>query len=983
MPVPQAMISLPRSASSREFLDLQDRPFTFAERIIVTTLPDWTSHAEDAISGVRPHVQRLDLNKLGDFKVNWRDLLNPKVNRPEVKKDLRKYQRKAITTVHKAFHNGADRGKLIMACGTGKTLVSLRLAEKQVKAGGWVLHLTPSLSLLSQTLIEWAADSELPLRPFAICSDKQVHRKDEEDILPVDMPLPPTTNAKDLARVLAQEPAPRRRSKAPFTVIFATYQSIDVVHEAQRILRRKNLPCEFELVIADEAHRTAGTDKREWKPGEGGTGTKKTSLFTRIHSNEAVQAKKRLYMTATPKIYGSEIQKKASDEQLAVYSMDDEAVFGKELYRYSFSDAVKEGYLSDYRVVAFCMYSKQVQELLSNFLQERDREDKSIPLPDVVKMLGCWKAVLDPRTQDRSRIHLAAKPLEDDGLEDDGKKAPISLKRVLAFTGTIKGSKQLTNSFGTLLRAADAERPDDLEIEHVDGAMNAPKRNSRLNWLRGEVPEGKCRMISNVRCFGEGIDVPALDGVVFFSPRKSQVDIVQAVGRVMRKTEGKEMGYIILPVAIPPEEKQEDIMGKSKEYKHVWQVLAALRAHDERFEARINQVEFERRLPEQISVILDGEGVRDAEVSQQYLLPEHLKKIGDALRVQLLKRCGNRTYWADWADEVGRIAREVVGEIKKKSRENEAFGKTFHRFLRSLREIINPGIQEEQAMELLAQHWITEPIFDALFKDDSFSTRNSVSRNIDKVFQAMEGTGIGRNLEALQEFYEDVVKRAEGIESLEGRQNIMERLYQDFFKRAFKKDAKKLGIVYTPTEAVDFLLNSAECLVHRHFGKKLTNRGVDVLDPFSGTGRFIVRLLNNRHLVKDKDLQRKYKEELHMNEIMLLPYYIGNVAMEQVYRHRTAGLTGIQDENTTFEKSILTDSFQLYEREQKEFFGNALPYNYERARQQKKRRIWVIVGNPPYSVGQRSANDTNQNTHYPQLYESIAREYAARFRKVI
>ncbi len=984
------------SASGRVFQDSQRRKHRFARRMIVTTLDRWTKHAEDAIRDQTIPVTRFDFNQLKNMQVDWKGLLTPSIVQPRRDpKALRPYQKEAVQKVCVAFDAGEERGRLIMACGTGKTLVGLRIAEKQVRPGGRVLVVMPSLSLLSQTLYEWVADSSRTLHTLAVCSDSQVHQRkkedqQKEDISPVDMVIPPTTDSDRLANALRASHLGNGDGK-PMTVVFATYQSLEVIQKAQQHNLLGNRPTPFDLVIADEAHRTAGTEKRIRSTDIKGSGDKETPLFTRIHDREFVTAQWRLYMTATPKVYGSTVTSKAKEEDLAIFSMDDDAVFGKELYRYSFSDAVKAGHLADYQVVVLGLYRDQkTKGILKKLLHETGDEDQQRDLPALVKMLGSWQAINNPQ---------AGKNLGKDGKHKQNGSS-VRLKRVLFFSGTIKASKYIEANFrGLADEANEANKylsPDRCltpQVRHVDGTMGALSRNKVLDWLRDEqTSEGECRIISNVRCLTEGIDVPALDGVVFFSPRKSQVDVVQAVGRVMRKTSKKELGYIILPVAVLPEEKPEQFLENSATYRHVWQVLAALRSHDERFEAKINQMEFTRKLPDNLKIVPPYDiGISD----HQNEIGEHheagqleqwplnigltLEQWQNIITPRLVKNCGSRRYWSDWAEKIAEIAQGVSSEIEKQTDKDDRFGECFKSFLKGLQANIHPGVTSEQATEILAQHWITGPVFNALFENYQFSEKNAVSQNIDAIFREMTTRGMGENLEELQKFYQDVANRAAGIDTLEGRQNIMEKLYEDFFTKAFKKDADRLGIAYTPTQVVDFILKSADHVLQREFGRKISDTEVHVLDPFSGTGRFLVRLLANKDLIRDEDLERKYRHELHMNEIMLLPYYIGNVNVEQAYHSRRAEKQGAKEAEgyASFPGGVLADTFQMAEKPNRDLFRNALPLNSEQAKRQKETRLQVIVSNPPYSVGQKSANDANQNQAYPALAKRIQDTYVS------
>lgn len=925
----------------------------FTSRMIVSTTDKWSKHAEDALNNQKTPVTRLRVQDLADSPIDWShfSIKNPQNIKCKAKKKLRDHQRTALAKVEAGLKT-ADRGKLIMACGTGKTFTALKIAETLVSNKGHVLFLVPSISLLSQTLREWTAEAETTLHPFAVCSDAKVGKKtDNEDISAHDLPFPATTDTKKLVEQVASF-----AKKDGLTVIFSTYQSIKVVADAQK----KGLP-EFDLIICDEAHRTTGVTLE----GED------ESHFVKVHDQGFIKGKKRLYMTATPRIFsdGSKTQAKEADATLC--SMDDERLYGRELHRLGFGEAVSKGLLSDYKVMVLAVDEKYISK---TFQKQIADENNEIKLEDAVKIMGCWNGLSKRMARDA----------EGNILETD----PSPMRRAVAFSRSIKDSKRLTELFGKVVHEYIAKHEEDdnalaCEIDHVDGSYNALERNKLLDWLKAEAPQNTCRILSNARCLSEGVDVPALDAVMFLNPRNSIVDVVQSVGRVMRKAKDKKYGYVILPIGIPADTTPEEALKDNQKYKVVWQVLQALRAHDDRFNATVNQIDLNKTRPENIQVIGvgggDDEGGREGNQGTEggegktrqfsFAFP-NIEEWRDAIFAKIVLKCGDRKYLEQWAKEVAQIAERQITRIKallesadKKHRE------AFAEFLEELQGNLNPSITQSDAIEMLSQHLITKPIFDALFEGYEFTKHNPVSVTMQKMLDALEGQALDKETETLEQFYNAVRQRIAGDKNTAGKQTVIRELYEKFFKTAFKKTSDKLGIVYTPVEVVDFIIRSADDALRQEFGVGLTDKGVHILDPFTGTGTFIVRLLQSG-LINPADLPHKFKNELHANEILLLAYYIAAINIEEAYHGQAGG------KYTPFEGIVLTDTFQMFEG------GNTLhdkmfPENNKRVRRQKENPIRVIIGNPPYSAGQDSENDDNKKVEYPQLDARIGDTYAA------
>ncbi|WP_371781694.1 DEAD/DEAH box helicase [Streptosporangium subroseum] len=932
----------------------------FSSRLIVSTTDKWSKHAEDALKGQQIPVTRLRVQDLDESSVDWSQfsLDAPEVMRRKDKKDLRPHQDLALTTVREGFLSHA-RGKLIMACGTGKTLTSLRIAEDLVPTGGSVLVLVPSISLLSQTLKEWTAEAKVPLRPFAVCSDtKAGNRSDNEDISPYDLIFPATTDtAKLYTQITGGGP------KGKITVIFSTYQSLPVVAETQR----KGLP-EFDLIICDEAHRTTGITLA----GHGG------SNFVKVHDQQYVKAARRLYMTATPRLYDDNSKSQADDDSADLKSMDNEADYGPEFHRLGFGKAVEQGLLTDYKVLILTIDEGVVAKTLQEGFAGGGSE---LALDDAAKIIGCWNAMAK-RT----------------GTFADGSgfaEGEEPMKRAVAFARSIADSKQIADHFNDIVGAYDGADDEVLhcEVDHVDGTVNALERNRRLDWLKQDLGPAQARILSNVRCLSEGVDVPNLDAVLFLHPRNSVVDVVQSVGRVMRLAPGKKYGYIILPVAIPAGMSPEKALADNKRFKTVWEVLQALRAHDDRFDATVNQINLNKNKPANKIGIgsigpddesiggADGSGTADSDEAAKDRAAQSAQHIQDALfsisdwrnaiYARIVDKVGERQYWKKWAKDVAQIASRHVTRIRAALAIPEKKA-AFEEFVDELRSNINPGVSETDAVDMLAQHIVTKPVFDALFKDYSFAEHNPVSKAMQRMLDILDDQGLDAETKTLEGFYHSVRVRAEGIDNHEGRQRVIVELYDEFFKIALEKTAKALGIVYTPIEVVDFIIRSTEQALAKHFGRSLSDEGVHIIDPFVGTGTFPVRLLQSR-LIKPEDLQRKYASELHANEIVLLAYYIAAINIEAAFRDLAGG------EYRPFEGIVLTDTFQLAESTAQQLDGmDVLEGNSERAKKQRTQDITVVVGNPPYSVGQDSQNDDNQNLKYEALDERIKHTYVAR-----
>lgn len=952
------------ATSGKTFTDKTGEKVRFAYRLwLDTTERGFNKEALNSLENQDPEFHRVGLLELENAGVDWESLdkgscgENARVKR----KTPRDHQKEAIEKVHAYFADKShDRGKLIMACGTGKTYTSLRIAENETGCGGTILFLVPSIALLGQTLREWTADATVPIKPICVCSDAEVSKsakrfENEGDGYSVsDLALPASTNVSTIVRRLEFS----RRKKGGMTVVFSTYQSIDVISKAQGKMGENFV---FDMIVCDEAHRTTGAT----------LAGAEESNFVKVHDDGFLRAKKRMYMTATPRLYSEATKKRAEEGSVEICSMDDPKLYGEEMYRIGFGEAVEKQLLSDYKVLVLTIDPMAMTESLKRSLAKDSGEVLS---DDEAKLVGCFNAL--------SKITL----VDDHQLKDTD---PLPMKRAVAFSQNIKFSKEIVDDINRLKSSYyEALKPEAqketvrVSAMHIDGSMGASAREERLAWLKDEIEDGECRILNNVRCLSEGVDVPSLDAVLFLSARDSEVDVVQSVGRVMRTAPGKKYGYIIIPVLVPAGEKAENALDNNERFKVVWKILNALRAHDDRFNATVNKIRFNAKpnvnghivvSPGTASFGGDTENVNGNPETKKLQRQMELKfqELQGAIYAKMVEKVGSRRYWEDWAKDVADIAKRHEDRIRKLIAEDGLPKRQFERFLSALKKNLNPGVDAEQAIEMLSQHLITKPVFEALFEGYDFAEKNPVSRALQRVMDAVESTTGDVDKRSLENFYKSVKLRAEGIESAEGKQKIIIELYDKFFKSALPKTVEKLGIVYTPVECVDFIIHSVNDVLWQEFGRRLGDENVNVIDPFAGTGTFMTRLIQSG-LIAKKDLPRKFKYELKTNEIVLLAYYIASVNIENAY-HDAMG----SSEYTPFEGICLTDSFQLGERaEQGDFGEDVFPVNGPRARAQKRVPIQVVIGNPPYSVGQKSANDNAQNQKYPDLDARVEALYA-------
>ncbi|MCQ2616685.1 DEAD/DEAH box helicase [Helicobacter pylori] len=887
----------------------------FKKGIIIST-SHLTSEALKAIEQIRSIGMDIDIDIITeeDFiysQIDW-EKFDPTQTQDELplcdKKKPRSHQTEAINATKEYFSSPKNaRGKLIMACGTGKTYTSLKIMESLDPK--IMLFLAPSIALLSQTFREYVQEKSEPFYASIVCSDDKVGKsknEDNDDIKFSELPIKPSTRLEDILSVYEKAQKENKRF-----IIFSTYQSALRIKEAQEAGLG-----EIDLIVCDEAHRTVGamysSNERDDK-----------NAFTLCHSDENIKAKKRLYMTATPKVYSESSKAKAKESDNVIYSMDDEEIFGEEIYTLNFSKAIALDLLTDYKVIILAVrkenlsgVTNSVNKKISQLKAEGTKLDKKLINNEFVcKIIGTHKGLAK-----QDLIVLDEKNKEDHNLQNQYDTAPS--QRAISFCKSINTSKNIKDSFETIM-------------------------------------ECYCKVLSNARCLSEGVDVPALDSIVFFDGKSAMVDIIQAVGRVMRKAKNKKRGYIILPIALEESEiKNLDEAVNNTNFKNIWKVIKALRSHDP---SLVDEATFKEKI--KIFGSDDGKKQNDEKTLFDAIL---LQDLADAVYNVMPTKLGDRNYWENFTKKTGNIARTLNNRLKMIFDKNPEF---FHGFLDSLRENIHQNIKEDEALDMITSHIITKPIFDALFGDN---IQNPISKALDKMVQKLSTLGLQGETKDLKNLYESVKTEATHAKSQKSQQELIKNLYNTFFKEAFKKQSEKLGIVYTPIEVVDFILRATNGILKKHFNTDFNDQSITIFDPFTGTGSFIARLLSKENaLISDEALKEKFQKNLFAFDIVLLSYYIALINITQAAQNRDSSLKN-------FKNIALTDSLDIYEEKNDKgvfAFFEDLKENKDIKDTLAGQNIRVIIGNPPYSAGAKSENDNNQNLSHPKLEKLVYEKY--------
>ena len=780
---------------------------------------------------------------------------------------------------------------------------------------------------------------------MGVCSDASAGHSTDEIGDFTELEIPVTTDPECIGEALSKS-----YQDVDVLVVFSTYHSIRLISDAQRSAGAPP----FDLMFCDEAHRTTGAQIISNKAGD----KRGTSVFLMAHDNRHVQAKKRVYMTATPKIWSTKSDN--SYQNAEVFSMDDENQFGPVFYRMKFSEAIDKRLLSDYYLVGLTInpaWKNQVSQL---------GLDPDLPPSEQAKLYGAVK-----------------------GVAFDENDVP-HLRRSLSFTNTIKRSKKHQLSIEVAserLKEIALDKNGDaipfrVRTQHIDGKTKANIRRQYLDWLK-EPEEDECRIVTNARCLSEGVDVPNLDAALFMSPKHSAIDIVQQVGRVMRKSPNKTHGYIVVPILLAEGETATDALQKSEDYATIIKVVRALRSHDDNIDELINQKRFGEKL--RLVPVPEPFGERDNELTseeEEEAIQEAMFAPDDlieALNVLVFEDCGDRQYWAKWAKDVGEQTVELQNNILVHLKTSEHARERFDQFMTGIHETMSPNMTEQEAAGMLAQHLVTQPVFDAFFENYEFSRHNPVSQIMNDVIEEIIAQDLLSDLQhSLAPFYESVQKRIRGITDSTTRHEVLKELYETFLKTAFPDLTDLLGVVYTPVEIVDWLLHSADDALRQEFGFGLGDKEVEILDPFSGTGTFLTRLIES-DLIPDGNLDYKYQNELSAIDILPTAYYLSAINIEEAYHGRKMKIED-KPEYKPFPGIALSDTFTSLNHNKDLRLGQfgIEENNTPTINAINRKDIKVIVGNPPWRTGQKDATFQNPNPTYESLDNRITNTYALR-----
>ncbi len=690
-------------------------------------------------------------------------------------------------------------------------------------------------------------------------------------------------------------------------------------------------------------------------------------------------------MTATPKVYSESSKAKAKESDNVIYSMDDAEVFGEEIYTLNFTKAIALDLLTDYKVMILAVRKENLSGVTNSVNQKISRleakgtklDKKLIDNEFVCKIIGTHKGLAK-----KDLIALDDENKQDYNLQNKNDTTPS--QRAISFCKSINTSKRIKDSFETIMECYNEELKKKsfknltISIDHIDGTMNCKVRLEKLEKLN-EFKPNTCKVLSNARCLSEGVDVPALDSIVFFDGKSAMVDIIQAVGRVMRKAKHKKRGYIILPIALEESEIQNlDEAVNNTNFKNIWKVIKALRSHDP---SLVDEATFKEKIKifgsdDNNEANQDDEELQKDKTDKTEQDPKQAQKtLFDAILLQDLAnavynvmptKLGDRNYWENFTKKTGNIARTLNNRLKDIFEKNPEF---FHGFLDSLRGNIHSNIKEDEALDMITSHIITKPIFDAIFGDN---IKNPISKALDKMVEKLSTLGLQGETKDLKNLYESVKTEAMHAKSQKSQQELIKNLYNTFFKVAFRKQSEKLGIVYTPIEVVDFILRATNGILKKHFNTDFNDKNITIFDPFTGTGSFIARLLSKENeLISDEALKEKFLNHCFAFDIVLLAYYIALINITQAVQNRDGSLKN-------FKNIALTDSLDFYEeKNDKGVFDlfKDLEENKEIKDTIEKQNIRVIIGNPPYSAGAKSQNDNNQNLSHPELEKRVYEKY--------
>ncbi len=949
----------------------------FDSSLIVTSSSPSQKGMEKMRKAVRCQV--LYTAEMDDWVEDWRVYIDSPESfeiPPPEKYELYDFQSEALEAVVDGL-SVADRGQLILPCGTGKSFLALRIAERIAGEGGRVLYLVPSIALVGQTMREWSAQRSIPLEYLGVCSDPTAGKKASERVdLAGDLTelaIPVTTDPEKIREQLTNPLPP-----GVMQVVFSTYHSSPKIESAAA-----GTNVAFDLIICDEAHRTTGV----------GASASERSYYQIVHHDDHIPAEKRLYMTATPRVFTERAKQRlaelAENEDPDCYDMNDESVYGKELYRMSFGDAVERDYLSDYEILAISVSHQAYLQSIGPAHDLIVGSDKEVTIDDAVRLAGCWDALASPESTGVSPEQLPGEVRVDGGLP---------AKSAIAFTNWVDTSKWVAKNWHKIADAISEDNHQgqflDLEVWHVDGKTPASERLKNLRRLETsenrEEGNGRgahtCQILSNARVLSEGVNVPSLDAVLFLDPRSSPIDITQQVGRVMRKAPGKEKGYIVIPVVVPEGDDPKKLIEASG-WDVVWRVVKALRSHDERLNYHVNLESAWKNAPMRFKVSRLGKKEKELEDAHKHRMFQLELALSNEIASMVVEKCGDRNVYPTWGKRAADVCRRIQSRIEQLTCQDGEFDSAFMKFVEGIKASVRREVTLEEAQQMIAQHIVTIPVFDAMLGRNKFSQHNPVSKDIEQLLDEFNKRGISfeGDVSPLTRAYKGMSEAFEGAVSSSEKLDFLRSIYEEFFKMAMADTVKRLGIVYTPVEIVDFMVRSAVAICEKEFKRSISSKNVNVIDPFAGTGTFLARLLemhdkNGEYIIRDEDLERKYLDELHANELELLAYYIAALKIEEAKHARDEERNKGNVEYIPFEKIVWTDTLHGSPAERQ--LPGFLDENIINREEQDKIPIEIIIGNPPWSAGMKKADDNNPNIEYDDVAKRIQLTYGVKQREV-
>ncbi len=1022
----------------------------FSSSLLVATAPI-AKKGMGKIRNATPRCEVLHTAEMDGWVDDWASYLKAPQDfeiPPPPKHKLFDFQWEAVNAVTKGLSEN-DRGQMILPCGTGKSFVALRIAEKLLEESGGrgvrVLYLVPNIALVGQTMREWSAQRSIPLQYLGVCSDSTAGRKASERVDIADditgLAIPVTTDPVKIRKEITEPVA-----DGVMQVIFSTY------HSSPRIKEAMEAGAELDLIICDEAHRTTGIDKTGIDKGTGKDKSEadmiggKESYYQIVHHDRHIPAKKRLYMTATPRVFAERAkQDLAEGDDPDCYDMNDESIYGEEFYRMSFGEAVEAGHLTEYEVLVITASQEAYLQSIGGGSHELIfGEDSETSLNDAVKLAGCWDALASPKTTEvsewlpgqiheeggepaRSAIGFTNRVATSQFVAEKWETVAKSIASKAADPSFKPVTVMQTGSDGQQIRTiGEIQYPDfsagkraespflHINVEHVDGTTPAAERVRCLHRLEQDrLTAGDsaasaaggtadtCQIITNARVLSEGVNVPSLDAVLFLDPRSSQIDITQQVGRVMRRAPGKEKGYIVIPVVVPQDADPREQL-EASDWSTVWQVVKALRSHDERLNYYINQPDaWAQNAPFSVRVARLGEPDGDPKKLQETYRQLHLE-LSHEIASKVVEICGDRQTYPTWGRRAAEVCAQIQTRVEHLTSEGGLCEEAFEKFLEGIRASVRGEVEVKAAQQMIAQHIVTIPVFDAMLGKNEFSQHNPVSKEIERLLAEFRAKGVyfAGETKPLTRAYQNMSEAFEGAVEGSARLDILRQIYDGFFNEAMRDEVKRLGIVYTPVEIVDFMVRSAEAICRKEFGRSISDENVHVLDPFCGTGTFLARLLemknaNGEYIIRDEDIDRKYLgeihanthsessegdgAEIHANELVLLAYYIAALKIEEAKHTRDVEASGSSGYEP-FNGIVLTDTF-LTPPEQSSF-NDYMDENIQSRLRQDQIPMTIIFGNPPWSSGQKSAGDDNPNIEYEAIGDRIDATYGAKHREV-